>query len=151
MSNILRPYGLQPTRFLCPQDSPGKNTGVDYYALLQSIFPTQGSNLPLLCLLHWQMASLPLVPPGKPQQSILLKYRYICKMYFKLKNNSHKIQYSVYIQKVTKRGCAEKGLFTLGVSTVLVKFYFLGWYLYYSLVHINILNNILCLLSNGRQ
>ena len=28
---------------------------------------TQGSNSHLLCLLHWQMCSLPLVPPGKPQ------------------------------------------------------------------------------------
>ena len=25
-------------------DSPGKNTGVGYHALLQGIFPTQGSN-----------------------------------------------------------------------------------------------------------
>ena len=25
-------------------NSPGKNTGVDYHALLQGIFPTQGSN-----------------------------------------------------------------------------------------------------------
>ena len=31
-------------------DSPGKNTGVGSYFLLQRIFPTQGSNL---CLLHW--------------------------------------------------------------------------------------------------
>ena len=29
-------------------DSPGKNTGVVYHALLQGIFPTQGSNLGLL-------------------------------------------------------------------------------------------------------
>ena len=28
--------------------------------------PDQGSNLRLLCLLHWQAGSLPLVPPGKP-------------------------------------------------------------------------------------
>ena len=28
---------------------------------------TQGSNSHLLCLLHWQMCSLSLVPPGKPQ------------------------------------------------------------------------------------
>ena len=28
--------------------------------------PTQGSNPHLLCLLHWQAGSLPLVPPGKP-------------------------------------------------------------------------------------
>ena len=30
------------------------------------IFLTQGSNLNLSCLLHWQMGSLPLVPLGKP-------------------------------------------------------------------------------------
>ena len=33
---------------------------------LQGIFPTQGSNLGLLCLLRWQAGSLPLAPPGKP-------------------------------------------------------------------------------------
>ena len=33
------------------------------HALLQGIFPTQGSNLCLLRLLHWQAGSLPLVPP----------------------------------------------------------------------------------------
>ena len=50
---------------LCPWDSPGKNTGVGCSALFQGIFPTQGSNPCLLCLLHWQAVSLPLVPPGK--------------------------------------------------------------------------------------
>ena len=30
-------------------------------------FPTPGLNPPLLCLLHWQVGSLPLVTPGKPQ------------------------------------------------------------------------------------
>ena len=30
--------------------------------------PTQGSNLPLLCLLHWQTGSLPLVSPRKPME-----------------------------------------------------------------------------------
>ena len=30
------------------------------------IFPTQGSNPLLLCLLHWQVGVLPLMPPGKP-------------------------------------------------------------------------------------
>ena len=47
-------------------DSPGKNAGVGCHALLQEIFPTQGSNLRLLCLLHWQTGSLPLVPSRKP-------------------------------------------------------------------------------------
>ena len=49
--------------------SPGKNTGVDCHALLQGIFPTQGSNPPLLCLLHWLVDSSPLVPPGKPRKT----------------------------------------------------------------------------------
>ena len=46
-------------------DSPGKNTGVGCHSLLQGIFPTQGSNPSLLCLLHWQVGSLLLEPPGK--------------------------------------------------------------------------------------
>ena len=47
-------------------DSPGKNTGVSSYALLQGIFPTQGLKRYLLYLLHWQVRSLPLAPPEKP-------------------------------------------------------------------------------------
>ena len=35
------------------------------HALLQGIFPTQRSNLRLLCILHWHVNSLPLAPPGK--------------------------------------------------------------------------------------
>ena len=46
-------------------DSSGQNTGVGYHAFLQGIFPTQGLNLCLLSLLHWQAGSLPLAPPGK--------------------------------------------------------------------------------------
>ena len=41
-------------------DFPGKNSGVGCHALLQGIFLTRGSNLYLLCLLHWQVGSLPL-------------------------------------------------------------------------------------------
>ena len=59
MSNSLRPYGRQPTRLLCPWNSPGKNTGMGCHALLQGIFPTQGLNLCLSCLLFWQEGSLP--------------------------------------------------------------------------------------------
>ena len=36
------------------------------HALLQGIFQTQGSNLRLLHLLHCQVGSLPVAPPGKP-------------------------------------------------------------------------------------
>ena len=34
MSDSLQPYGWYPARLLCPWDSPGKNTGVSYHALL---------------------------------------------------------------------------------------------------------------------
>ena len=37
------------------------------HALLQGIFAPQGSNLSLLHLLPWQVGSLPLAPPGKPE------------------------------------------------------------------------------------
>ena len=53
---------------LCPWDSPGKNTGLGCHILLLEIFLTQGSNLRLLSLLHWQVGSLPLAPPRKPKQ-----------------------------------------------------------------------------------
>ena len=48
MSDSLQPRGLYPTRVLCLWDSPGKNTGVAYHALLQGIFRTQGLNLCLM-------------------------------------------------------------------------------------------------------
>ena len=58
-SDSLRSHGLQLSRLLCPWSSSGKNTGVACHALLQGIFPTQGSNpgLPycrwiLYCLRH---------------------------------------------------------------------------------------------------
>ena len=66
MSDSLRPHELEPVKLLCPWDSPGKNTGVGCHALLQGVFPDQGLNPSLLCLLHWRVGSLPLVPPGKP-------------------------------------------------------------------------------------
>ena len=45
VSDSLWSRGLQPTRILCPWDSPGKNTGVGCHFLLQGIFPTQESNI----------------------------------------------------------------------------------------------------------
>ena len=44
VSDSLQPHGLEPASLLCPWNSPGKNTGVGCHALLQGIFPTQGSN-----------------------------------------------------------------------------------------------------------
>ena len=46
-----------------------KNTGVGCHFLLQGMFPAEESNLGFLCLLHWQVGSLPLAPPGKSYQS----------------------------------------------------------------------------------
>ena len=53
-----------------PWDSPGKNAGVNCHALVQGIFPTQGSKPRLLCLLHWQAGSLPPGPPEKPHDQL---------------------------------------------------------------------------------
>ena len=44
--------GLETVGLLFPLDSPGKNPEVGCHALLQGIFPTQGSNHRLLCLPH---------------------------------------------------------------------------------------------------
>ena len=49
MSDSLRPHRLKPTRFPCPWDSLGKNTGVAGHFLRKGIFSTQGLKL---CLLH---------------------------------------------------------------------------------------------------
>ena len=55
MSDSLRPHGLYSIWY-----SPGQNTGVGSFSLLQGIFPTQGSNLGLLL---WPSGSLLLTPP----------------------------------------------------------------------------------------
>ena len=64
-----------------------QDTGVECHFLLQGIFPTQGLNPSLLCLLHWQENSSPLEPPGKSwtghtyAKNILtvdLKFKFIC-------------------------------------------------------------------------
>ena len=52
VSDSLCPHELQPSRLLCPWDFPSKNTGVGCCALLQGIFPIQGLNPCLSCLLH---------------------------------------------------------------------------------------------------
>ena len=44
MSDSLRPRGLQLTRVLCPRGFSRQEYGVGCHALLQGIFPTQGSN-----------------------------------------------------------------------------------------------------------
>ena len=45
-------------------------------AVLQGIFLIQGWNPCLLCLMHWQADSLPLMPPGSPNKCLLLLNRF---------------------------------------------------------------------------
>ena len=52
VSHAVQPHGL--TRLLWPWNFPSNNTGVCCHFLLQGIFPIQGLDPHLLCLLHWQ-------------------------------------------------------------------------------------------------
>ena len=56
-------------RLLCLRNFPGKKTTVGCHLLPQRIFPTQGSNQRLLCLLHRQAGSLPLSHLGSSQDT----------------------------------------------------------------------------------
>ena len=70
---LCTPVDCSPPGASVWEDSPGKNTGVGCHALRQGVFPSQGLNLSLLRLLHWQPGSLPLVTPGKPLRESDLK------------------------------------------------------------------------------
>ena len=60
----------EATRLPCPWNSLVKNTGVSCHFLLQGIFPTKGFNPCLLCLLYWQVDSLPTASMGKPSSQL---------------------------------------------------------------------------------
>ena len=65
-------------RPLCPRDCPGKNTGVGCRALLQGNLPDPGIEPEsLLHLLHWQVGSIPLPPPGKPMVMVTRMYIFV--------------------------------------------------------------------------
>ena len=74
MSDSLQPHRLLPARLLCPQDSPGKNTGMGSHPLLQRIFPTQGSDLDLL---HFRQILCHLSNQGS--QSVPKRYKLFIK------------------------------------------------------------------------
>ena len=75
LSNCLQLHGQQPTRILCPWDPPGNTSGLGCHFLLQRIFPTQELNL---CLLHWQVDSLPLSHQKSPNLHCT-----VCQLYLK--------------------------------------------------------------------
>ena len=62
----------------CLWDFPGKSTGASCHFLLQGIFQTQGSNLPLLPLLHWQADFLPGHHLENPLFNIMKYLVYTC-------------------------------------------------------------------------
>ena len=70
MSDSLQPHELYPTRLLFPWDFPRQEYCSGLHFLLKGIFLIQESNLRLLHLLHWQVGSSPLAPPGKPLFSL---------------------------------------------------------------------------------
>ena len=70
VSGSLWPHGLWPSRFLCPRDSPGKNTGVGCHFLLQGIFPAQGLNPHLWPLLHCRQILCHWATPEAPDTSM---------------------------------------------------------------------------------
>ena len=57
-------------QLLCPQDLPGKNPRAGHHFFSRGIFPAQGSNPHLLCLLYWQADSLPLNHLGSPASNL---------------------------------------------------------------------------------
>ena len=63
LSDSYQPDGLSPIRLLCPWDSPGKNNGVGFHALLQGISPTQWLN-PALSHCRWILQ-----PQAKPKNT----------------------------------------------------------------------------------
>ena len=104
----VQPYGPWLTRLLCSWDSPGKNTGVGCHALLWGIFLTQGLNLYLLHLLHWQVGSLPLALSGKPKTSIYIYiYIYIYILTQKV-NLENVLTYKIYASFSHIHGCSRR-------------------------------------------
>ena len=49
VSSFLPPFGLQPTKLLCPWDSPGKNTGVGCHFHLQCMKVKSEREVAQLC------------------------------------------------------------------------------------------------------
>ena len=66
VSSSLRPHGLQPTRLLCPWDSPGKNTGVGCHSLPQGNLPDPGIGPKSPASPSSAGEFFPTEPPGKP-------------------------------------------------------------------------------------
>ena len=118
---LCSPMDYSPPGFSVHRDSPGKNTGVGCHALLQGIFPNQGSNpgFPrwrwiLYCLSH---QGDPGTPPNKPQ---MLSRQYIIHQSFHLIFHEH-----LWSTLLSTRGTVvSKANFMKPPSTIGDRFYF---------------------------
>ena len=79
VSDSVRPQRRQPTRLRCPQDSPGKNTGVRCHFLLQRMKVKSESEVTQSCLTS---KSLPTINAGEgaEKKGILLPCWWECKL-----------------------------------------------------------------------
>ena len=70
------PVDCSPSGSSVHGDSPGKNTGKGWVAMPSSRGSSPARNWihASLCLLHWQVGSLPLVPPGSPQNTGVISH-----------------------------------------------------------------------------
>ena len=80
VSDSLRPLDCNPPDCSVHGILQGKNGMVGCHFLLQGIFLTQGSNPHLLCLLHWQVNSLPLRHLASPLMYYMLSVNVVLSM-----------------------------------------------------------------------
>ena len=81
MSNSVQPYRPIACQVPLTMEFSRQEYWSGCHALIEEIFLTQGSNPLLLCILHWQADSLPLVTPGvlKSREITLLRKDLIVK------------------------------------------------------------------------
>ena len=81
MSNSVQPYRPIACQVPLTMEFSRQEYWSGFHALIEEIFLTQGSNPLLLCILHWQADSLPLVTPGvlKSREITLLRKDLIVK------------------------------------------------------------------------
>ena len=68
VAESLQPHRLQPSRLLCPWDSPGTNTEVGCHGLLHGDLPEPGIEPRSPASPSLQADSLPTESPGKPPE-----------------------------------------------------------------------------------
>ena len=111
VSDFLRPQGVQPTRLLCPSNSPEENTGLGCHCLLQGIFLTRGWNLGPSAL---QEDTLPSEPPRKPH----IKYSK-----YKFCQSFQQVEFTYWKIVIITRNTAQ---FFLSLT--------MSWYFFYNLM-----------------